>query len=387
MRLLLCALVLLVAAPAADATPLLGIDYSKGARGRLTQLDPLTLRPVSRAIAIRGYAWGQDLSDDGARAAIGSSSDGRVTIVDVASMRVQRRMRLGQTVRALSWVDRDHLVALTGFETVRAWVVNVADGKVAHAAIDGRDVAIAEIDGGLAVLLAPLQGIGDARLAIVRAGQPLRTIPVPLRAGSIARTGRPKASDPPDLLPGLAVDRAAGVAYVVDAAAPRVVTVDLATSAVAAHDVVRASASKGGATSMRTAVWLGGGRLAVSGQEAGAPDDRYRPHGLRIIETAGWTERIASRLAGFVLPALDGLVVPEFRRPGLHVFGRDGRRRFTISPRDGVSNVQVAGRYAYVRNARRRGRDHRTHVVDLRSGRVVRHLKTTRLPFFIVPTL
>jgi len=200
------------------------------------------------------------------------------------------------------------------------------------------------------------------------------------------------------LVPALAVDRAAGRAYVVSAAAPAVTEVDLATGARAVHDLaprptlarrlrdlldpVAHAKLVEGAT--RQALLLGGGRLAVTGTDEAAQGERQRstPHGLRIVDLRSWTVATADRRVAYVHPAAGTLLAAGTgARSGVRAFGLDGGRRWTALAGRPVDPV-ASGPRVYAREYRGRNR---THVLDLRTGRTLAVLSTNDLPVLVPP--
>src|SRR6185312_5132406 len=104
--------------------------------------------------------------------------------------------------------------------------------------------------------------------------------------------------------PGFAVDPA-GTAFVVDADL-RVAAVDLTTMRVSYHGPTRAPAKAlNGMT--RTAAWLGGGKVAVSGIDyatTGAGKDlsvTSTPFGLHLLDTETWRYRTLDQSANGLL--------------------------------------------------------------------------------------
>lgn len=356
-----------------------GVNYPHG-HGTIAKLDPLTLRPVSRRVAVRGYVFGSEPSPDGTRLVLGTNEFGRVQVVDLATMRSLRTFRLpvSQPLEQMRWVTPDRIVAVTGYRPAIAWEFAAGDGAVrARHDLRGSAVTVARLPDGLAVLLAPPAGTGRARLALVRAGAVPRIVELAgVEAGYPRREGHDVPSDaPPDLSPGLAIGD--GAAWVVDPRAFRVARVDLASGAVTTHDVgVAARAAKGRPYITRTAHWLGDGLLAVSGEGD-------RPFGLRVVDTTTWRARVVDPEADrFQVGAGAVLYVRRNRRGRLTTlvaYEPDGRRRFAFRPRFGIASVEVAGNYAYVLNgAPRRSGNRRMHVIDLRSGRQAATLSHAR---------
>ena len=171
--------------------------------------------------------------------------------------------------------------------------------------------------------------------------------------------------EPRSVMPALAVRD--GRAYV--AADSRVVEVDLAGGEQRAHAIFGARAAKR-AASQRSIQFVGPHTLAVSGTEAG-----LGPVGLRVVDTRTWSVKlIAGAGRGSVALPGGGLAAWPSDR-GLALHDADGTRRATVLRGRSIVQVQTAGRYAYAVTVRPA---HRTYVVELRSGRVVKTLPTAQ---------
>jgi hypothetical protein len=76
----------------------------------------------------------------------------------------------------------------------------------------------------------------------------------------------------------------------------------------------------------RSAYWLGGGRVAVTGQDTWSPHgfDRTAPAGLKILDTRTWTVRGVNRLVS-TLTLVRGRLIATGPRAGLTVYDLNGR--------------------------------------------------------------
>jgi hypothetical protein len=179
----------------------------------------------------------------------------------------------------------------------------------------------------------------------------------------------------------MAVDPARLVAYVVGAGAP-VAAVDLRTMRAARHRVAAPALLRDAGcprcSPQRRAVWLGDGRLAVTGFDVRR--SRKAPAGVALVDTRTWAARLIARRAGAARLAGHRLLVYDGRHPsgrpyagsGLRVYDRSGRLRRTLLPGLRIGDVQVAGSRAYARTTRG------LRVVDLRRGRVIARLPRER---------
>lgn len=76
-------------------------------------------------------------------------------------------------------------------------------------------------------------------------------------------------------------------------------------------------------------------------------------------------------------------MLPDYQRRLVDVLDPAGQRLLRLRPRFGISNVRIHGRYGYVFNGARRGRNVRTHVVDLRAGRKLGSVPSKMLPHLL----
>lgn len=418
-RLLVALTLAVIAATGVGASPHSGPDSAQaplvrlferpdGHGDRLALADPHTLRPVSPRLPTFLDGFGGTFSPDGRLFAYGNGFDGRalVQLIDVRRWSTQASLNLGgDGPVALAWPTQDRLIAVTGevFGRQRLLVLAAPGGRVlARRSFRGRRLADAATPLGLVMLVAPDQGIGPARILYAGVDGDLRTIEVArIRAGGNEgrrRGGRFRA-------PGLTVDPDAGAAYLVAAGPMLVARIDLASGAVEYHDLEAigpakpAVAAKGSVAAWsRHAIWLGDGRIAVTGHyeppfRPGQRPPPPRPFGVRLIDTRDWTMRTLHPDAMFVYRTgerllANGTVWRAVGRPatrtGLLAFDLQGRRAFTRFRGADVSVVGSHGRLAYVwvRPTRM------LHVLDLRSGDSLRRRRIGpgRVPFLFSAT-
>jgi hypothetical protein len=147
--------------------------------------------------------------------------------------------------------------------------------------------------------------IGPTRLVTIDAAGTRRSVLLDrIRSGGSYDNGRP----PEAWIPGIAVDPSGNRAFVVGAAP--VAEVDLRTLAVSYHELrppksflgrvldwfVPAAAAKGPiAGPVRYVVWLGDGKLAITGMDVDVVANQFgvdvttTPFGLKIVDTRTWT--------------------------------------------------------------------------------------------------
>jgi hypothetical protein len=390
--------------PASDLpASVLGVVWKEDGESFVARLHPRSLEPLPGPRAPLGPSGGPSaLSPDGSLAAFAGVNV--VRIVDLDHMRVVGDIRLRGDFGAVAWPEPRRILLATGFnwETgVDTVVVDpVARRVVARRSLGGSLQSFSRTGDGLVLLLGPRSGIGPARLASFPAREQIRVV----------RLERVAAGFEQDELeggflvdryrtPGLAVDLTGDRAFVVTADEV-VADIDLRTYDVGYHRLEEATSLLGrlrnwleppaetkGASdgSLRTAVWVGEGQLAVSGwddhasfDDEGNQTQSSTPAGAALVDTRTWSKRTlgsdasAASVAGDLLLVYGSVWNPEagdFKGTGLNVFDPSGKRRFRLFRSRPVGNVQVVGRLAYVSfdDVSCLGR-----IVDLRSGRVLR---------------
>jgi hypothetical protein len=237
---------------------------------------------------------------------------------------------------------------------------------------------------GLVYLAAGSNGIRPARLVLVDADGNARSVVLNrIRAGIRWRTVRGvRIGDIRE--PGLAADTVGRKAYVVSPG-ELVAEVDLATLDVAYHwlntDGTRRLAKSINGP-MRSARWLGKGRIAVSGTDAkmtvtrtGAARQTWTPAGLSVIDTSTWRSQVIDGAASWFTPARQTMLVAG--EQSLTAYDVDGRRHFVVTLDEPSVNVQAVGDYVYAW-----GRDHTTTIVRISTGEIVSRLP--KLDFWLL---
>ena len=356
----------------------------------LFRLNPRTLQQLGRPI--RTFPGGSDLriSPDGSRLAFADSFQrrSRIHFVDLArwrSMGVARFDRRGWLT--VGWLSRDRVLAISdqGPGRQRLLWIDVASRKViARRAYSGWNVNAVTVPGGLAVALGPREGVGPLRTLLVDPSGGIRAI----KLDGIEAGGDYADSGGRVLTPAVTVDPDGGRMYVVAARGLLVAELDLASGAVSYHSL-GASASKGNVDVWwREATWVGGGRIAVTGDHW-PPVGRRRPprppvpFGIRIVDTRSWSITTldprpdSMHVASGTVLAAGTQWFYGARRPkstGLLAFDQSGRRAFTRFRGRQVALLGSRGDvgYAWVR------RTHSAHVLDLDSGRTLHTIRTGR---------
>jgi len=386
-RLLTIALLAGVLALPAEAAPsaatLLALQGEHDSeRLSLVELDPVTLAPSGRSLALRDKTTTKgSRSPDGSLLALSAWDVPRITIVDLERLRVARELRVptgrvtrgrevvlhGRYAQELVWVAPRRLMALVGSCCTVATAVAVFDSEsgrvVTERAVPGSVRGVARLPDGL-VLLIRSPGIGPSRLAVVGPDARIRIAALPrTRAGS-----RRLGDDPYAFAvrtPGLAVDPDARRAYVVGADEP-VAEVDLRTLRVTYHALAPTRSLQARAKNIRgpyrTAAWVGDGVLAVAGTNAHRRPDggpRFDPAGVHLIDTRSWQRRTLAPRAQWFAVTAGTLVVPL--TTALVAFGPDGAERFRLPGRFGWVQAVDGRAYAWQEGGH-------ILVVDLNTG-------------------
>lgn len=375
--------------------PLIGVDEAS----RLMRLEPSSLRPAGHATVALGAApaaWA--FSPDRSRLLV--AADARLHVVDLERMRTASEIPIRErgSVAAIAWPHRDRatvVLAESGCCAAGATTILTVDPLqrriVARKRLAAGLTRVAEVGAELVLLLAPPEMVGPASVATVDAAGRIDEVRLNGPSAGVMTT---QEADVPAIVhtrrPGLAVDPRRRRAYVLPATS-EVVEVDLATRAVRSHrltprralldrlrdlfqpaaqarPVVGATETRPIVGSVRSARWLGNGRIAVAGYDAdvelrasGALHAVNRPAGLRVIDTRRWRvhtihdEATGFRVAGDVLiPVIPGAA-------GLAAYHPNGRPAFR-----GLGELTAtAGPLAYVRATGE------LHVVDLTKRRIV----------------
>jgi hypothetical protein len=307
-------------------------------------------------------------------------------IVDTEHMGVAADIPLtGGAVGGLAWLTRGRVLALQEVccsERQRVVVVDLAHRRVqARHDLGGSIVRVARTSGDLVLLLAPAQAIGTARLAVVDGRGVVRSVPLPgILAGTkllSSATYRTAIQ-----LPGLAVDPSDRVAFVVGPSL--VAEVRLGSLSVSYHPSrPTAAVAKGSSGAVRTAAWMGGGLLAVTGERDSFDTTRnsqaIEPAGLIRLDTRTWTARTLDPSATAVViwrdlllatgTSLDSTTGAQ-RGIGLAAYGSDGGLRFQLFAGELVWPAAIYRGLAYIDVSEPSGRQ-ASQAVDLVSGQVV----------------
>lgn len=367
------------------------------AAAKLVRLDPGTLRPLPGqgiAAGSGGCASRQGgtacwtvppwtFSPDRTRLAIVRNDTSSLRLVDVSRLRVTANVPLpGGSVGAVAWLARGRVLGVQEVAAggQRLVAIDLAAGRiVSRRVLRGSVVQVTRTARELVLLLAPVEAIGPATLAVANRHGAVRFVRLPrILAGSkLLGTGSAHRADIRS--PGLAVDPQRRRAFVVDKSL--VAEVDLSSLTVEYHALARPAALREPAARekqveghVRSARWLGGDRLLVSGTETDAT--RMRPAGLLFLDTRSWNVRnVEPEATSFVVAAdlvlaTGGTWDPAASRTtaiGVAAYGRDGERRFRLFADETAWVASVYGGRAYVGGSG----NGPLRVVELATGRVV----------------
>lgn len=350
---------------------------SKGGTSELVRVDPATLRISGPRLPLAHHQLPWSRSPEGSRVAVASASARSIRVVDLPGWFVVRDVRLRGNPAALAWPRHDRLLVVLWGRVLRAVALDPETGRTTAAATLGRGSLLdaARTPAGLALLLAPLTGIGTARLVTVDAHARARSVRLDgIDAGW--KTVQRASGTAPGLsrysTPGLAIDHRGRRALVVSGSALAVV--DLTTRAVRIAPMRIRRLADGGFSegTYRRAAWLRGNVVAVTGRNdrvTGTGAGRRQATaaaGLLFVDVRTLAVRRVDARASTMTRAGDLLLATG--SGGITGYDLAGRRRFRVLPRRWLPELPVVGRYAYVGGADTYKR-HRVRVLDLRSGR------------------
>jgi hypothetical protein len=341
----------------------------------LVPYDPQSLAPSGPAIRLGrfGNAWSVNADRSRLVAAAGVRAPGEATqlrFVDLEAGRVERTVTVPSEFRRVSataWVGGRVLAVVAGAAETTVFAIDPELGTVVgRAELSGRMLAGERSSSGLALLLAPADAIGAARITLVDQRASARTVVLErITAGSTST----EANGQQRLTirrPGTAVSPSGQRLYVVGAAGEPLATVDLHSLAIRYPPVRQlAFVKKAASGSVREAATLYDGRLVVSGFDYGS----RAPVGISIVDPATWSRRLIDRKATWV--AVSGWLMFT-RGPGnvgLRLLRPNGEF-VELFKTGSVATVRVVGARALVTF---HGGGRKAAVIELGHHRVVGH--------------
>jgi hypothetical protein len=372
-------------APTKEAAPVYGLLERSGP-DPIARLDADTLRPVGTPLPVGAFNSVWAYSPDGTRVALAWSWNttlghpAAIRLADVRGWRPGRIIplpgRVGQA-RALTWSRGRLLVLLDAGRRRELVAVDVASGRIVAARrLDGDVVRVVAGAGRLAVLLAPREAIGPARLAVVDTNLVVRTVALDrITAGSAWERDRPDDPNGRTRTPGLVVAPDWATAYVLSADESPA-AVDLRAMSVrygAARTLARRAKEIDGP--WRFALWAGDGRLVFGGIDHSGPTAARV--GVSLVETTAWASTVLDATATTATVA-GGLILTwdsspgSDRNTGLRAFTLAGAPVWAALPGSSIGDVEVSGGRALVRLS-----GTVATVLDLGTGKVVGTLRSS----------
>jgi hypothetical protein len=345
----------------------------------VVKLDASTLKPISKSVPTGSSQSVYVARSPGrGRRVVFSTNSAALRFLDLDTMRWDGRVAYPGRPAAALWNYANRLVTVIGGEVVvvdavkqRTRTVRTIDGFIWEATTT-RDRIVA--------VVAPIDGIGPAKLAVVDDLGRVRVAPVPqilvgnetLNNASLFRFESP----------ALAVDPLGRDAVVISANGT-VVEVRLDTLAATVNaSRTPAMVRKNASGSSRTALWLNSTTIALTGLDASFDSSvqRSTPAGLTLIDTRDWSRRtLDSQTSALALPPygngclICSGVLLAYGEDGIAGYDFDGRQRYRVLQGASTRPAFVAGSYAYLGSG--------THytIVDTFTGSVV-HTVDTKTP-------
>lgn len=384
----------------------------------LVRVDPATLSPLpGRRVVLDGRNFGWSFSPDRSRMVLGSDVPiPKIRLIDLRELRALGDVRVARrgSVLATAWAGRDRVLAVVvtpgccGLgDTIVAGVDAVSRRVLWRRTLGAALVAGERFRRSLVLVLGPRgRSIGPSRLVLISPDGRVRSTPLPeIRSGSEVDGG----GDPGRFLvrewnPGLAVDPSGARAFVVQGGAP-VTEVDLRTLRVRSHELAEPISLTGRLRNWlepraeakaqegpnRQALWLGQGRLAVTGWDSHASTDGSGPQtqfetpaGLKLIDTRRWSVRTLDRETSRIEVAAGTLFgfgllfdsrTQKLSGSGLTGYTLEGSRRFHLYGDDPISGVQPIDERVIVGGAAGSRVSRLGALLDARTGRELRRVK------------
>jgi hypothetical protein len=371
--------VAVLAVPQAAAKPgaprlLLGIVEGPGLSGvSVVQLDPLTLKPLSRAAPTGAPNVGL-VGRFGVRAAFTTGS-AAIRFLNHMTMRWEFRVAYPGAPAETVWNFADRMVTVTQSSTAEMIIVDPTKRRLAaFRSLGGSLSATATTRDQIVAVVAPLEGIGAAKLVVIDDRGHIQTARLPgIQAGT-----ETVSTDPYTLRyarPALAID-STGKRAVVIAADGNIADVRLDTLATASHSVSSRSLTavrKMASGTSRTALWINSTTLALTGTDVSfnADGQHSTPAGLTLIDTRDWSARSVDTTTSGI--AFSGVALLAFGGTSVAGYSIDGDLRYRLFGDRPVWGVDcIAGSFAYFADPTGK----RFTIVDTLTGAIVGTVET-----------
>jgi hypothetical protein len=374
---------------------------------RLAQLDPLSLEPLGRRVALRpGGGSATAVSPNGRLLAVGTEAPG-IQLIDLRRMKEVGFVKLGGLgwVTFLSWQGGTLFAIVSEDAHTTALVIDPQGEQVLQRhRLNRLFLAAAESNGGIAVLTAPPGRIGPLELSVL-GGKGMASVAVSQMVGGWKSENNEDGYRARQVTPGLAIDQNRAL---VVSAGNTVGEVSLSNLAISYHTLAQPGSLLGRLRNwlepaaeakliegpQRKAVSLGNGLVAVTGADYttltnanGDPDVEVEAAGLSLIDTNDWSlTQVNDEISDFTLFDSTLLAYGDTSwgnpsQSGIGLVGYDlrGNELFHVLEGRNTGWVEQSGDLAYVAFDERR-----RIVVDAVSGRLLGR-PTTRRGLSLVP--
>jgi hypothetical protein len=360
-----------------------------GPGSELARVDPLTLRPSGRRVHLAtGGGWATAFSPDRKTLALsGGMGLATVELVDVRRMRSLGVVDLKMTgsIALLSWY-RGYLFAVVDDPQNRAVFSIDPVGRTVQArhALSGTILHAKEgVPGQVVVLLAPPDGIGPLRLAVV-GGKGMASTAIPGFVGGWRTEREGEEVHTREEIPALVVDAAGHRAFAFSDGA--VAEVSLRNLKVTHHTLSEPVSLLGRLRNWiepsaqaklvegfsRSGAWIGDGHFAVTGTNY--TESEITPAQLTIVDAENWTTHAVAKGGAELAVTKDTLMTFGFHRnQGLRGYDFEGQERFHLLRGQGAW-VQMVGGLAYAQI----GDGRRLAVIDPARGRKIGEAKLSQ---------
>jgi hypothetical protein len=297
-------------APTPVADSILAVLFQEvGPGSELARVDPLTLRPSGRRVRLAtGGGWATAFSPDQSTLALsGGLGLATVELVDVRRMRSLGvvDLKMSGSITLLSWEDGILFAVVDDHEARAVMAIDPGGRQVlARHRIAGSILQAKPATGRVILLLGPSEGIGPLRLAVV-GGKGMASTAIPGFVGGWRTERQGEEVHTREEIPALVIDEDGRRALVFSGRS--VAEVSLRNLSVTTHALSEPVSlldrfrnwiePRAHAKLMdgfwREGVWIGDGRLAVTGMDyaMSSGDARGTPFGLALVDTRDWSIR------------------------------------------------------------------------------------------------
>lgn len=381
--------------PEQPATPapegVLGILWEEaGIGGELVRMDSLTLKPFGPRLELTSGNATTAYSPDYNRLALGYAEPAKVEFVDLTRMKSLGTVDLGVDgwTNYVSW-ERGYLFAVVAGQDESAVVMVDPVGRRVQAR-HPIERAILQVARGaeqqVVLLLAPHEGIGPLRLAVV-GGKGMTTTPIPGFVGGFETDQEEDQVRSRQRIPALVVDEVGQRALVVSGRA--VAEISLGDLAIQQHTLSEPVSLLGRLRNWleptahaklvdgpwRNGAWIGDGLFAISGEDYSSEGGQHHhadPAGISIVDTRDWSVRTIDGDSVEVV-ATEHAIVGQggYEFGGVTGYDAGGEKLFELLPKTSVW-LQVVGGFVYAVHENSK----RFTIIDPRLGRIVGTAKT-----------